>query len=70
MDVGAFAKTLLQYAFDGEDITGADIQQLGIKHGLLVEVPYGPDKHGEHEFAEHGDLWHVYSPEFEAFLRK
>jgi|KBSSwiStaDraftv2_1062776.scaffolds.fasta_scaffold10835_18 hypothetical protein len=47
------------------DIDGADIQSMGVKSGIMVEVPGGYDevKHGESEYgAEPGDTWYVAHP--------
>jgi hypothetical protein len=70
MDIAAFAKTLIGYAFEGSGADGGNIQDLAVKHGLLVETTYDPKEHGTDALwcSEPGDPWFVYSPEFKAFL--
>lgn len=59
----AFARDLLRQVFDGYNPDGADIQELAVKHGLLVLVKYDPKRHdGEGaEFCEPGDPWYEFS---------
>jgi len=61
-----FANLILDaYWPDCNDIDGAEIQELGIKSGVMQEVPggYDPEKHGESVYdAEPGDTWYVAHP--------
>ena len=60
-----FAKAILTKYWDGDcgDIDGMDVQDLAEEHGVIVKVPYDPEKHGEEggsEFGiEPGDDWYV-----------
>lgn len=59
----AFCREIIQsLAFDGGD--GGDVvQDLAVKHGLLIETEYDPDKHGPNDVdAEAGEQWYVFSP--------
>ena len=68
MDIHRFAKAMLEFAFDGSDVSGGDIQDLAQECGLIVETKYDPEKHGTAglENCEPGDAWFVYSSEFKA----
>lgn len=59
----AFAAEVIRCAFDGCSMDGDDIQELAVKHRLLVRVGFDPKKHdGEGaEFCEPGDPWYVFS---------
>jgi hypothetical protein len=58
----AFARDALHEFWDSR--SGPEMQELGIRHGLLVETKYDPEIHGEHEYAsemEPGDPWFVFA---------
>jgi len=59
-----FARVVLQDAFEGQDFSGADAQDLAEKLGLLVEAPdgYDPEKHGASDYADEGDRWFEFAP--------
>lgn len=42
-------------AFEGCDMDGGEIQEVGLELGLLRSEPYDPIKHGDHEGFEEGD---------------
>ncbi len=44
-DLLHFVSEILDGVADGHDYDGSDIQDLAVKHGLLVRVPYDPEKH-------------------------
>lgn len=71
MDIHKFAKILLEFAFDGSDASGGDIQDLAQECGLIIETKYDPEKHGTAglEYCEPGDAWFVYSPEFRVAIK-
>lgn len=58
-----FAKEVIQVAFDGGSLDGGEIQEMAVKHGLLVEESYDPEKHGEDRLGEfeEGDQYYVYA---------
>lgn len=59
----AFAKQIIQAAWDGGQYDGAEIQDIGVTHGLLRKEGYDPDKHGSdygYDFAP-GDPFYVYT---------
>ena len=60
IDFAGFAREVLSHWPD-EGIDGFDLQDLGVKHGLLRETTYDPDLHGEDRFgvAEKGDPWFI-----------
>ena len=58
----AFAKEIIQYAFDGMDADGAFIQELALHYGLLRREAYDPERHGPTlEDVAEGDDWLVMS---------
>lgn len=60
MSAQTFCQELFKtwWEFDCTGFDGADIQELGIKHGLLEMVPYDPEKHGESDWGHKpGDDW-------------
>ena len=58
--LAAFAREIIEYAFDGADADGASIQELAVSHGLLRRTTYDPKRHGP-SFAETGDEWFEYT---------
>jgi inosine/xanthosine triphosphate pyrophosphatase family protein len=56
--LAAFARQIIEYAFDGQDADGGSIQALAVHHGLLRETKYDPKEHGP-SFATPGDEWFV-----------
>lgn len=49
-------------AWDGSGLDGGEIQDKAEELGLIVRVPYDPEKHGESEFdVEAGDDWFVFA---------
>lgn len=71
MDLAGFARWAIRTGpFDGCDLDGGDVQDKAVECGLLVSVPYDPEKHGELEFdAEPGESIYEFSPELKAALR-
>ena len=57
--LAAFARQIIEYAFDGHDADGGSIQALALAHGLLRQEVYDPEKHGPSLEAEPGDEWFV-----------
>jgi hypothetical protein len=56
----AFAAAVMDSSWNGHEIDGGDAHELALKHGIIVEVPYDPEKHGESEFdVEPGDPYYV-----------
>lgn len=47
-----FALQVIDWAWEGYDPDGSDIQDLAEKHGLLAKVPYDPEKHNLPEWLE------------------
>ena len=47
--------TGIQESFEGNDLTGADIQEAAILRGLAHAEPYNPEKHGVNTHCEEGD---------------
>jgi hypothetical protein len=41
----AFGKEICRIAFEGRDADGGTIQELGVKHGVLVEEKFDREKH-------------------------
>jgi hypothetical protein len=58
--LAAFAREIIEPAFDGQDVDGGTIQRLALHYGLLTEGKYDPEKHGP-SFAEPGDQWFTYA---------
>lgn len=56
-DYKTFVRTILD---DGGDWSDTALHELAVKHGILEEVSYDPEIHGQHEYAEPGDPWHVF----------
>ena len=48
--------------WDGGDLDGGAVQDMGAKLGLLQETIYDPEKHGEDEWCEPGDSYYVLDP--------
>jgi hypothetical protein len=60
--VTEFAKEVLRVAFDGGSLDGGDIQDMGIRHGLLAETKFDPLVHRDtNGYAEAGDEWFVFA---------
>ncbi len=57
--LAAFAREIIEFAFDGMDVDGGTIQSLALTHGLLSKTTYDPKKHGPSMEAEPGDDWYV-----------
>lgn len=57
-----FAREVIQAALDGGHYDGGEIQALGAKLGMLEEVAYDPEKHGENLEFEPGDPYFVFTP--------
>jgi hypothetical protein len=58
--LAAFAREMIEPAFDGQDVDGGTIQRVAVHYGLLTEGKYDPEKHGP-SFAEPGDQWFTYA---------
>ena len=62
MSLQQFAREVIQGAFEGADWDGFEIQELGVKCGLLKKVPFDPAKHVDPEgFCEAGDWWYEFT---------
>lgn len=58
--LAAFARQIIEYAFDGRDADGGSIQALALTHGLLRKEAYDPAQHGGTLVdARPGDDWYV-----------
>ena len=66
MNMFKFIAEVLEAAFEGNSIDGGDAQALGVKHGILVQTTYDPEKHGGSEYCEPGDVYYEFSPEFKS----
>ena len=55
----AFAREIIEPAFDGMDVDGDTIQSLALTHGLLSKTTCDPEKHGPSMEAEPGDEWYA-----------
>lgn len=61
-----FFKWVMEASWRGYDIDGSDVQEKAAKLGLIVKVPFDPEKHGgaEHaDFVEPGEEWFELAPE-------
>jgi hypothetical protein len=57
-----FARTIIQDSFNGGDVCGGEIQELGVSLGLLTKTCYDPKIHGTPDYdAMPGDDWYVFS---------
>lgn len=57
-----FAKECLRTAFDGGSLDGGDIQDMGVKYGLLTETVFDPDIYRDNNgYAVKGDAWFVFA---------
>lgn len=56
-----FTKAVLQVLWDGFDLDGGDIQDLGLMYGVIRETKFDPAVHTDHlgVGAEAGDQWFV-----------
>lgn len=59
-DFEAFARHIMKDWPEGYDIDGMDLQEMAIKHGILVEIEGGfdPEKHDCPYGSEKGDPWY------------
>lgn len=58
--LAAFARQIIEYAFDGRDADGGSIQALALTHGLLRKEAYDPARHGGTLVdVQPGDDWYV-----------
>jgi len=57
-----FAKSVLHVAFEGGSLDGGDIQEMGVKYGLLEQTAYDPEKHEENWDFEPGDPYYTFTP--------
>jgi hypothetical protein len=55
----AFTRAILLSLWGGEDLDGGDIQELGLKHGVIRRTTFDPTRHTDHlgVGAEPGDEW-------------
>lgn len=72
MDKDIFIRDLLMLYGDGDDIDAVDLQDLMLKHGLLVARPLTAEE-AQQEWARQwdcgeGDPWNFYSDELKAIL--
>lgn len=60
-DYKAFAHWCIKKFAWSCDVDGGDIQDKAVEYGILKEVPYDPERHGESEYdAEPGDPWYEF----------
>ena len=58
--LAAFARQIIECAFDGRDADGGTIQSLALAHGLVRLEAYDPARHGGTlEEVRPGDDWYV-----------
>lgn len=57
-DYKTFARMVLDECMDWD---GGSLQELAVKHGILKKVPYDPEAHGQHDYAEQGEPWYVFA---------
>ena len=57
----AFGKEICRIAWEGGDVDGGEIQDLGVKYGVLIEDKYDREKHDCIEFAEEGDTVYFFA---------
>jgi hypothetical protein len=58
----AFAKECFEEAWQGGDLSGDHIQDLGVRFGLLSKTKFDPEKHNDPDgIAEAGDTWYEYT---------
>lgn len=64
MRPAAFTRAVLRALWDGYDLDGADIQELGLKYGVIRRTVFNPAKHTDHHGvgANPGDEWFVEAP--------
>jgi len=71
MKLAEFAQwVIVNGSFEGCDIDGGSLQDKAIEYGILVQVPYDPEKHGRQYYGEldPGEPWYVFSDDFQAAL--
>lgn len=58
-DYKSFAKwAIIGGSFAGLSLDGGDIQEAAVKFGIIKEVPYDPDFHGDNDCdVQPGDPW-------------
>lgn len=64
IDFEGFGKALMKkyWEYDCGQVEGDEIQEIALEYGLIVKVPYDPEKHGDGglEFGlEKGDEWYI-----------
>lgn len=56
----AFCREIFRDFPELSNLDGFDIQDYGVKHGLLLKTKYDPEIHGQCEYgSERGDAWFV-----------
>lgn len=66
-DLMGFAKAIMKMTRDACDLDGCEVQDTMVKHGLLVETKFDPEKHvDEYGDAEEGDPWYEVALELRA----
>jgi hypothetical protein len=71
MNLAEFARWAVENGtWSGCDLDGADIQDKALECGVIVQVPYDPEKHGTqyHGELDPGEPWYVFSDEFYAAM--
>lgn len=63
-----FAENAFLVSWDGCDLDGGEIQDMGVALGLLTKSEYDPSIHGEDFEGEPGDTYYTYSDAFKALL--
>jgi hypothetical protein len=61
-----FAETAFLVSWDGCDLDGSEIQDMGVALGLLSKSEYDPSVHGDDFEGEPGDPYYTYSEAFKA----
>jgi hypothetical protein len=63
-----FMLVMMEGPWQGDDVDGGSAQDTAEALGLIVQVPYDPEKHGESPYCEPGDAWYVPSDALKALL--
>jgi hypothetical protein len=64
MDLLKFARWVIEHTLEGFDIDCSEAHDKAVECGILIRTIYAPHAHGDSDYAEPGDEWFVFSPEF------